>query len=403
MDDVTRLLGQAQVGQAITVVARYADGFGSAESAASSATAAVGNVNDAPTGGVSISGSALPGQTLTGSNTLADADGLGAIRYQWLANGIEIGGATAATYTLDIAHLGKTLSVQASYWDGGGMLETAASAGLLVPRFTNTLNENTKLVTAITPGDPLLGSTPKFTLSGADAALFRISSKGVLTMPIAPDFEVPTDNVQDGSYRVSMIMTNAKTGYAVTQDLVVGVNFVAIEGTTGADALKGTKGWDTLDGKAGDDKLAGGDGLDTFIISAGQDKVADFNALGKTWSGPGAEVLQVAAGASVSATLKSAWVATSDFFNFGDALITTSGLAVDLSGIDSGRGWSLLNKGKVTTLNGSMFDDTLTAGAGNDVLQGGGGNDTLVAGKGNGVLSGGDGNDRLVGSRRPTP
>ena len=104
-------------------------------------------------------------------------------------------------------------------------------------------------------------------------------------------------------------------------------------------------------------------------------------------------MLQVAVGASVSATIKAAWSATSDTFNFGDALITTSGLAVDLSGVSSGAGWDVLNKGKATTLTGSMFDDTLTAGSGNDVLQGGAGNDTLIGGKLADTMTGGVGAD----------
>ena len=40
-------------------------------------------LNHAPTGSVTISGTALEGQTLTASNNLADADGLGTISYQW--------------------------------------------------------------------------------------------------------------------------------------------------------------------------------------------------------------------------------------------------------------------------------------------------------------------------------
>ena len=50
----------------------------------SAATAAVANVNDAPTGSVTIDDTTpTQDQTLTASNTLADADGLGAITYTW--------------------------------------------------------------------------------------------------------------------------------------------------------------------------------------------------------------------------------------------------------------------------------------------------------------------------------
>ena len=45
------------------------------------------NANDPVTGAVAISGTPVVGQTLTASNTLADADGLGAITYQWYRDG----------------------------------------------------------------------------------------------------------------------------------------------------------------------------------------------------------------------------------------------------------------------------------------------------------------------------
>ncbi|WP_341923414.1 hypothetical protein, partial [Polaromonas sp. YR568] len=48
------------------------------------------NTNEAPTGSVTISGTPTQGQTLTAANTLADADGLGTVAYQWKANGVNI-------------------------------------------------------------------------------------------------------------------------------------------------------------------------------------------------------------------------------------------------------------------------------------------------------------------------
>ena len=96
----TYTLGNADVGHTIDVVASYTDGHGTLESKASAATAAVTNVNDPPTGTVTISGTASNGQVLTASNTLADADGLGAISYQWQRDGVNVAGATGTTYTL---------------------------------------------------------------------------------------------------------------------------------------------------------------------------------------------------------------------------------------------------------------------------------------------------------------
>ncbi|HMX23820.1 MAG TPA: hypothetical protein PKA11_12720, partial [Accumulibacter sp.] len=73
----------ADVGATLSVVASYTDALGTAESVSSAATAAVANVNDAPTGSVTIDDTTpTQGQTLTASNSLADVDGLGAISYQ---------------------------------------------------------------------------------------------------------------------------------------------------------------------------------------------------------------------------------------------------------------------------------------------------------------------------------
>jgi len=123
----TLVLGQAQVGKAISVAAGYTDGGGAAESKTSTATSAVANVNDPPTGTVNISGTATQGQTLTAVNTLADLDGLGPIGYQWLADGSAISGATSATLVLGQTQVGKTISVAAGYTDGGGTAESKTS------------------------------------------------------------------------------------------------------------------------------------------------------------------------------------------------------------------------------------------------------------------------------------
>ena len=68
----TMTLAQSDVGSTITVTASYTDAQGTAETMASAATAAVANVNDSPTGTVSIAGTATEDQVLTASNDLAD-------------------------------------------------------------------------------------------------------------------------------------------------------------------------------------------------------------------------------------------------------------------------------------------------------------------------------------------
>jgi Ca2+-binding RTX toxin-like protein len=356
--------------------------------------------NDAPTGTVTISGTPKVGHTLTASNTLADAEGMGPVSYQWMANGVSIGGATGSALILSQALFGKAITVVASYTDGMGALEAVTSKTMNAFFYNTIALENSKTVTTISPSDLLLGSTPKYSIYGADAWLFKISSKGTLTFATAKDYEQPTDANHDGIYEVSVTMTNAKTGYQVVKDLTVGVEFVSILGTASANDLKGTAGYDTLDGLAGDDKLTGGTGLDTFLVTAGRDAVMDFNLLTK--DATGSEVLQVSAGATADATIKAAWTATSDSFNDGTANLTTKGMAVDLSGITHGQGWNVTNAGAATTITGSLFNDVLTGGSGNDILLGGAGNDLLSGGKGSDILTGGTGADtfRLGGDTK---
>ncbi len=126
--ETTYTLTQAEVGKVITVVAAYSDDGGTSESVASAATSTVANVNDAATGTVSISGSAAEEQVLTASNNLTDGDVLGSISYQWQADGADIAGATASTYTLTQSEVGKAVTVDASYTDGQGTLESVTSS-----------------------------------------------------------------------------------------------------------------------------------------------------------------------------------------------------------------------------------------------------------------------------------
>jgi Ca2+-binding RTX toxin-like protein/predicted nucleic acid-binding protein len=254
-----------------------------------------------------------------------------------------------------------------------------------------TASENKLAVTTIQVMDTLLGDTPKFALSGADATQFKISSSGALTFGVVKDFEQPVDVNRDGRYEVSVSITNPKTGYQVIRDLTVEVVFAPILGAQGNDKIAGTIYNDTFDGLGGDDLLTGGDGLDTFLVTSGTDSIVDFNQV--TAASKGSEILKVSAGAAATVTLKASWVATSDSFNLGTTNLNTSGQNVDLSLITLGGGWNISITGLPTTIKGSRFADVLTGGTGKDTLTGGAGDDRLVGGKGSDVLAGGVGSD----------
>ncbi|MCK9352524.1 MAG: hypothetical protein M0P59_00005, partial [Gallionella sp.] len=107
-------------------------------------------MNTLPTGGVSISGAAFRDYTLTASNTLADADGLGAIGYQWFVDGVAIAGATSSTYIPTQADVGKSVSVVAGYVDGHGAVESVASNGVTI-----SVPPSSKYFVTQSPGDNL--------------------------------------------------------------------------------------------------------------------------------------------------------------------------------------------------------------------------------------------------------
>ncbi len=168
----TFTLTQAQVGKTITVTADYTDGTGRSEAVTSSATGAVANVNDAPTGGVTITGLPIVGRTLAASNNLADADGLGAISYQWSAAGVVITGATASTYTLTPGEAGKAISVTASYIDGQGAAESVAATA------TGTVQGSTQ------SGGSGNGTAMASVVFGDFAADMRLSTSGYSIAPL---------------------------------------------------------------------------------------------------------------------------------------------------------------------------------------------------------------------------
>ncbi|MDO9236674.1 MAG: Ig-like domain-containing protein, partial [Aquabacterium sp.] len=122
----TYVLLEADVGTVVSARATYTDGHGTVENVTSSATASVANVNDAATGSVTVTGTATQGQTLTASNNIADADGLGTITYHWLRDGVDTG-LTGTTYVLAGADVGTTISARASYTDGHNTAETVTS------------------------------------------------------------------------------------------------------------------------------------------------------------------------------------------------------------------------------------------------------------------------------------
>ena len=100
-------------------------------SAATDAVAAAAIPNSPATGLPTINGTAQVGETLTANTSgVVDADGLSNVQYdyQWLADDAAISGATGLTYTLTDSEESKAITVQVSFTDDAGNVETLTSA-----------------------------------------------------------------------------------------------------------------------------------------------------------------------------------------------------------------------------------------------------------------------------------
>ena len=112
-------------------------------------------VQNTPAGGVpGIDGVAEVGQTLSADTTnITDADGLDNVvfTYQWLADDVEIAGATASSHTLTDDDLGKPIRVRVTFTDDAGHDESLTS----VPTAAVTAAEALELQAATVDGSTL--------------------------------------------------------------------------------------------------------------------------------------------------------------------------------------------------------------------------------------------------------
>lgn len=117
----TLTLTQAQVGQAISVRARYQDDDGHDNDVRSQPSAPVVDVNDPTTGQLALIGTPRQGEQVSvDTSGLSDPDGAIIInRYQWKADGENIADASDKDFTITPDLVGKTLSVAVTFSDSG--------------------------------------------------------------------------------------------------------------------------------------------------------------------------------------------------------------------------------------------------------------------------------------------
>ncbi|MCP5381639.1 MAG: M10 family metallopeptidase C-terminal domain-containing protein [Kordiimonadaceae bacterium] len=406
----TYTLVQADVGAAITVTASYTDGEGTAESVTSSPTSTVTNVNDAPTGSVTISGTAAEDEVLTASNTLADEDGLGTISYQWKRDGSAISGATSSTYTLVQADVGAAITVTASYTDGEGTAESVTSSPTSTVTNVNDAPTGSVTISGTAAEDEVL--TASNTLADEDglgtisyqwkrdgsAISGATSSTYTLVQADVGAAITVTASYTDGegtAESVTSSPTSAVTAAASLPTVTISgtSSGETLDGTSGNDVFGGSDGIDTLNGNDGDDiflydnvdnyfdRIYGGLGTDTILGGSSDDTIglSLISGVEAINGGAGFNVLEI--GQYNTVDLRGISISNID------QIMARSGYAITLYGNDDAN--VIGGSSDWDELHGEGGDDTFLyngSNAGYDDIYGGSGTDTLLGGSGNDTI-----------------
>jgi hypothetical protein len=371
----TYLLAQADVGHAVSVRVSYTDGGGTAESLTSPATANVANVNDAPTGSVTITGSPMVGQTLTAdASGIADADGLGTFSYKWYADGAEIAGATSNTFDLTATQLGAAITVTVSYVDGFGANESVTSSGTSsVLNVNSSPTGNAAITGTATQGQVLAADTGSIAdADGLGAFSYQWLRDGnAITNASASTYSLVQADVGHAiSVRVTYLDGGGhdETLTSDATDSVANLNDAPTGGVTiSGSAVSGQ----TLSANAG--SIADADGLGAFSYQWYADGNPVVGATSSTF-----KLTPLQAGTAVTVT-----VSYTDGLGAGESVTSAATAIVTVPpGVN---------------INGTSAADSIAGTDGADTLNGGGGNDTLSGGWSNDTLTGGAGVDKVDG------
>ena len=243
--------------------------------------------NNDPTGAVTIDGAAVEGETLTANiSTVADTDGIrtDTITYQWQRDGVDITGATGASYVLTADDVGTDITVILNFTDEGNTDEVVASAAV-VPQAGNADPTGTVTVegeavagqtlianiSAVADADGIQTGTIAYQwqrggvdISGATAASYLVTADDV-----GADITVILSYTDDGDTD-EMLTSAAVVPQAAPVTLEGDGTAETLTGGEGDDMISGEGGDDTLTGGPGDDMLDGGEGSDTARYSGSQ-------------------------------------------------------------------------------------------------------------------------------------
>nr|WP_245846264.1 MULTISPECIES: putative Ig domain-containing protein [Pseudomonas] len=285
-------------------------------------------------------------------------------------------------------------------------------------------DNNRTMISGTDQADTLVGSSGNDTLDGGLGADTMTGGDGndiyVVNNVLDRVVETNTSTSQIDTVQASVSWT---LGANLENLVLTGVSGINGTGNEQHNFITGNAGNNVLDGAAGADSMSGGDGNDTYYVDNADDAVIETNS--SAASGGIDSVHSSLAAYTLGNNVEHLYIDSTGAANgTGNALDNTlfagagnnvldgregndtvsferaaSGVTVNLStSAQQNTVGSGLDTVKLfENLTGSAYADTLSGNSGANVLNGGAGNDTLVGGSGNDRLIGGAGTDNLTG------
>ncbi|WLG53492.1 glycosyl hydrolase family 28-related protein [Pseudomonas sp. FP1742] len=283
---------------------------------------------------------------------------------------------------------------------------------------------NRTMISGTDQADTLVGSSGNDTLDGGLGADTMTGGDGndiyVVNNVLDRVVESNTSTSQIDTVQASVSWT---LGANLENLVLTGVSSINGTGNEQHNFITGNAGNNVLDGAAGADSMSGGDGSDTYYVDNADDAVIETNS--DAASGGIDSVHSSLAAYTLGNNVERLYIDSPGAANgTGNALDNTlfagagnnvldgregndtvsyeraaSGVTVSLStSVQQNTVGSGLDTVKLfENLTGSAYADTLSGNSGANVLNGGAGNDTLVGGSGDDRLIGGAGTDNLTG------
>ena len=262
-------------------------------------------INDNPVGAVTLDGKPQTGASLSANvSALLDADGMGALTYQWMRNGTPIATAVGNSYLVTLADLAAVVTVQVRYTDGGGTAEQVlslpspaiASTDVIAPTVTSFSPPDAASGVGLASDIVLIfseaikkgtGSIALKTTAGVTVATYDAASSNLSIVDNKLTLNPSTDLAYGTGYLVEfargVVLDSAGNPYLGTTSY----DFTTLNAPVPGQTISGAASNDVLTGSVNNDTISGLAGLDTAVYTA---RMAAYtvspNASNTTISGP---------------------------------------------------------------------------------------------------------------------